>query len=340
MIEEWEFDDVKTSIRIFTKRDLNILHDLYNYRVLTVQQVLHRYFGGQKYGYHRMYMLRKDGLVSGGPVVSHGEKGRTSCYYITDKGIRLLLREGIIEKPVRLAKHIRVEGPQIYYLLDVNDIFLELRDWGWVPLSGNDVKRHYKLNRADMIQGMLTDMSGKRYGVYLVSREPEELAVSKVVSDIRKSPIHSSLIFCKGEAGYKLVRRMANEMNTLVGGSFNVLPYNNGVRILKSLRSTGHVINLYKRYGNNVRRDEHGRRFSHLIDHNGEEKYIGQLLTGDLMTRFQLARYHRDDYLREGRKVLVLAWSGQREEIEQAYEAYPHIEFEWLGMDVLDTLSD
>lgn len=340
MIEEWEFDDLETNIRIFTNRDLSILKDLYDYRVLTVQQVLNCYFNGERYGYHRMHLLRKDGLVSGGPVITSMNRRRTSCYYITDKGVRLLLREGCLEKPVRSAKHIRVNGARLRYVLEVNDIFLQLRKYGWVPRSGNDVKHLYKLNRADLIQGMLTDELGRDYGVYLVSEEPTEETVVKVVSEIRKSPIHSSIVFCKGATGYKMVKRIANDTNALISGSFNVLPYNNGVKILRVLRSEDRFVKLYTKYGRNVRRDEQEKRFTHLIQHRGEEKYVTQLLTGDLMTRFRLSRYHRDDYAREGRKVLVLAWAAQRDEIEQAYQAYPHIEFEWLGMDMLDTLSD
>ncbi|AQS55676.1 replication-relaxation family protein [Novibacillus thermophilus] len=340
MIEEWEFDDLQTGIVNFTDRDLNILKDLYEYRTLTTQQVLKWYFDKKRYGYQRMYLLRKDGLINSRPlVVEHGRK-QTSCYFITDKGIRVLLREGVIERPVRQAKNIQIKGPHLRYVVETNDIYLQLRDYGWTVLGGREVKNEFKLNRADLIQGMLISGDGEKFGIYIVSDNPAEHTASKIVTEIGNSRLPSHIVFCRGKSGYEMVRDRARKMNVFVGGSLNVLPFANGVKILRSLRTKASLVRLYTMFGE-VRQVEGGRLpYQYVIRHKGEDKYVAQLLTGDLMTHFSLTKYNRDIYIRDGKKVLVFAWSAQRGEIEQAYRAYPHIEFEWLEMGVLDTLPD
>lgn len=340
MIQEWEFDDLQTKIVNFTERDLNILKDLYDYRTLTTRQVLANYFDKPAYCYQRMHLLRKDGLINSRPLVGVFGQKQTSCYFITDKGIRLLLREGMIEEPVRKAKNIAVKGPHLRYVTEVNEIYLQLRDHGWLMMSGREVKRKYRLNRSSLIQGMIIDKDKECYGVYLVSDNPVEQTVSKIVTEIGNSRIPSHIVFCKGKNGYEMIRERADRMNVFVGGSLNILPFSNGVRILKSLRSASCIVNLYGRYGEVSRVNEGRMPYKHVIQHKGEEKYVTQLLTGDLMTHFSLSKYNHDMYKRERKGILVLAWAAQRKEIEKLFQSYPHIEFEWLEMDVLDTLSD
>src|SRR5699024_4883397 len=49
--------------------------------------------------------------------------------------------------------------------------------------------------------------------------------------------------------------------------------------------------------------------YDYLVSHNGEEKYFIDLLDNDLMKIHDLKYYRKEDYERDGRKVLVLTSS-------------------------------
>lgn len=324
----WEDEEFTTQIKRFTERDFEILLDLYHHRILTTQQIKKYYFKSNAYAYRRMYLLKKDGLIEGSSWVRWGGKSM-STYQITDRGIYLLQREGKIENNIRRARDNMLNETQLNYVIDVNEVYLQLKPYGWSMLDSREVKRKYEMNRANLVQGILKDSMGKGYGIYVVENEPHEITVKRILTEIRDSDITDYIVFCKGKSSYNTIKQQVSEMGVVVGGSLCVLPYNNGIRILKALRSDAHIENLYRQYGE-VKLIPNFGSIRHMIIHNGEPKLITQLLTGDLMIRDELYYYNRDRYAASKKKIVVLAWRDQQAEFLERFSHYPHIEFIWL----------
>jgi len=47
-------------------------------------------------------------------------------------------------------------------------------------------------------------------------------------------------------------------------------------------------------------------RFDYVVKHNGEEKYFVDLLNNDLMKIYDIKNYRKEDFERDGKKMLVL----------------------------------
>src|SRR5699024_4228807 len=145
--------DEMSIIRRPTSRDLNLLLDLYNYRVLTTSQIKRRYYPDSKtYVNKRLHLMRKSGYIATESYPRIDRKG-FAYHQITDTGISLL-REYGYDCPMR-SDSLRVTQQMLPYLFDANEIMIQLVPYGWRMKDSRQVKHDYNMNRGDYIHGSL-----------------------------------------------------------------------------------------------------------------------------------------------------------------------------------------
>jgi hypothetical protein len=317
------------AIKFFTERDLNILFDLLRYRTLTTNQINNLYFEGKEkrdYLYRKMYLLKKEGLLESRPLI--GERGRkkTACYVITNRGIGVLEEEGKIKGQRLSAKDNRVEGSQLYYIVETNELYAQLRLYGWEMQDSREIKRRYQMNRSNLIQGALVNPDKMVLGFYILQSNPDEETVIKIIKEIENARIQQFIIFCKAKEGYDKVQRKLNRKKGIIGPIIYVIPYEFGINILKQFVTEQDYVNLYNKYGS-ITSVNHKNLFArYIVHHQGEEKYVANYLLGDQNMLYFLKLYGPDRYQSENRKVLLFAWGGQIEEMEKEFKQYSHIQ--------------
>lgn len=324
-----------------TERDEKILRDLFEYRTLTVKQIHELYFEktSMNYTYLRLHQLKKAGYVRSQPIVVDGQK-RAACYYLTDAGLKELTERDLKEAENVKSHHLYIKGSQRPYVVELNEIYVGLRKAGtrWEVLDSRYVKRMYNLNRANLIQGIITN-GETHYGVYLLLGKPEIETYSRIINEIKRTPISDYIVFAKNEESFEMFMEESKKLGLVVGGSLKVLPYKLGNQLLQVFRSEMSLVN--KITDTQARPINSKRNFRYELVENGEKKYVVELLTFDLMQVESLQRYNISAYELERQKVKVYVWSKYLSYFQKLFQKYPHIEFiSMLTKDVLNHLEE
>jgi hypothetical protein len=319
----------RPTISEYTARDINILHDLYQYRTLTAKQINIIHFGNREkldYAYTRLHQLKKENLIEARPLLTELGRKSASCYFLTDKGIAFLIETGRIEPTNARAKDIRIEGRHLPAIVEVNQFYAELTPQ-WTFQDSREVKRKYHMNRANLIQGSLQNEEGNEFGLYLIQSNPEEETLLKLIKEILNERLKHYFIFCKGREGYIAIKNKVREFEKdLILDHLGILPYNKATEILKNCPNDWDCFSLFNQYGS-VHPVQSKYAFTrYTIQHEGEEKFVANYLLGDHMMVYFLRRYNYERYQAEKKKVLLFVWNGQVLDMEEEFHAYPHIE--------------
>lgn len=326
-------------IKELNERDISLLKDLYDYRMLTTSQIKKRYFADSKsYVDQKLHALRKSCLVSSftlkGSRSREGKKGIV-CHKITDRGISKLKELGMeADGP---ASRLKVSPASIPYVISANDMMIELTPAGWEFKDSRKTKKLFNLNFGDYIHGMLTDPGGKKYGMYILEEGTLPHNLGKIASEIRDA-VHPGLanflIFAKGPNSYlSFVERAINPkpgrsgMSTpplTVAGCLKVMPLRLGLGLYRHFPTEGEwnkavITEMGARI---VAVNEPNQPFDVMIEHGGEEKYLVSLFDTDIMMIDRLRRYHaRENGMRRvavvtGNFMVHSAWVGPNPYIE------------------------
>jgi hypothetical protein len=319
----------RPTINNYTERDINILYDLYQYRTLTVKQINKIYFANREkldYVYTRLHQFKKENLIETKPLIGEGGRKVASCYFLTDRGITFLEERGMMVPTSLRARDLWVDGKHLPYIVDTNELYAELTP-KWKFLDSREVKRKYRMNRANLIQGSIQNEEGNEFGLYLLQSDPEKETVQKIIKEIANERLKRILILCKGHKGYITMKDMLKDVErSLVLDQLCILPYGKSAEILKKYPNDWDYFSLFNHFGS-VYPVQSKYSFSRYIIHrNGEEKFVANFLLGDQMMLYFLKRYNHERYQAEKKKVLLFVWNGQVREIEEEFHAYPHIE--------------
>ncbi len=310
--------------------DINILSDLYQYRVLTTKQLAQRHFQDRdniSYLHRKLYILRNSGYMETKPLVNSKKKREGSCHFIKDKGISFLRQNGILHHPKK-SDDIQVSKKRLYYIVNVNQIMLDLESSGWITKDSRDTKRIYRINRGDLIQGTITSPDHKTYAIYYLAENAPEITIVNVIKQIKriKSPdLHNIAVFFSGENALNLFSQKQKELELVVGGELILLPFKFGIKYLQHFPTENQFVNFVtKNYGTLAESDHPS--FKYVLNINREEKYLINLLTNDAMKIFDIERYTIDEYKRHKRKLMALVTSRFYEKYHDMFIQQPHIE--------------
>lgn len=325
------------------KKDLELLYQLYTYRVLSTPQIARIGGYGKWYVYKKVKRLEEKGYIhieqiSGRYIPDQNRQG--NYYRITGNGIALLKKNGYLVDAT--ADELRVSKYRLPYLLTFNELAISLEERGWETNNSRNLKKFYNLNRGDVIQGsLLSPSKDKEYAVYIFLKSVVGDTLARIKSEIDRNPLDDVLVLTRGIDSFKAVVNsfagMDNEKERLIkSGSIKVLPFqfaksylplsNDNRKVHKSfLTELGLEVlgdHTSKIFSTNVKMD-------YVVRHEGEEKYFVDLLDNDLMKIDEVIRYHREDYKRDGRKVLALTSpiAAHQEFHKQILGNIPHIEY-------------
>lgn len=314
-------EESKLTVRRVQPIDLAVLYDLYRYRALSTQHIMKRHFSGGQYGYRKIYILKNSGYISNYTYKGISSGKRAAYYRITDKGINVLLDKKVISKPMR-AFDLQVSKERLSYLKDVNTIMVELSIYGWQFKDSRQVKAKYILERGSLIQGLFISPDDKEYSLYLIAGEAEEKTVNKVLNEIKNLVIGDSLVFVKSIQSYQRFKKL-REQNNIINQSIHLLPYSDySFNVLQKLSTKSQLVKYFTSYLQI--KDSPNPNFDYLTEHEGEEKYLVNLMTNDLMRVFRVKKFYTlDRYQSDGRKVLLA--SPLTAELEEEFRHYPHV---------------
>ncbi|WP_028987596.1 replication-relaxation family protein [Thermicanus aegyptius] len=321
------------TIKRINERDLEILSAIYKHRVLTTEQIAEMFFDGKKnYCYRKLYLMKNTGLIESYSRIKKEGRATTGGYYITDKGITLLHKNGKIESKVPAANN-RVNQKQIGYLAKVNQIFLELAKSGWQYKDSREVKREENRNRGDLVQGKLISPAGVEYEIYYLEDKAKEVAIVKVIKEITFIAKTTNIaVFFGGETSFRNFIEKSNQLRLVMGGEILLLPYNFGIRYLKHYASDEE---LFQALGKEVIKSDHP--WLKWISKEGGE-YLVNLLTNDYMMIFNLTRMTEEQKQKYGREIKVLVANRMVSEYQKYFRDQHFITFE--SIDIKDLFNE
>lgn len=308
----------KNDEKTLSKPNLDLLFELYRYRSLSTRQVMEVGKLGEWYVYKKLNQLREKGYiltnrVKGNYIVGQSRQG--NYHRLSHKGIKKLEKHGY---PVESsADDIRVSDYRLPYLLVGNELCICLEQHGWKFSDSRTIKSLKQLNKRDLLHGMLVNPeNNKEYAVYVFLQTVQPDSLARVKREVMRTRFENILIVTRGFESFEaIMESFTDKKETVIkGGSVKVMPFqfaksyltisddnrknheyfleNIGLKIL-DVRSNKND------FGTNV-------MFEYLVEHNGEEMYFVDLLDNDLMKLQLISEYRKEEYMRNGRKVLVL----------------------------------
>ncbi|MES1045606.1 replication-relaxation family protein [Bacillus sp. Gen3] len=314
-----------------------LLFDLYRYRTLTVEQIRQIYFKERENTvYVALHRLKNKGWIDSTCRVNGKGKKVAACYYITEKGLTELIREGKVKNP-RRAYDNKPEGKKIPYLIDINDLYTDLCHIGFEMIDAREWKEKYHMNRNSLVKAGLRTPDSKEYGVYLFESDVSEQVTlprfKREISDNGQS--NRFIIFFKGMQAYtKFKKQLSSE--ELTKGEMCLLPYKFGRRLLGDFPTQVQFVNLFTKYGQ-VKINDFSNTITngfseYILMKKGEEAYICNYLLGNEVALYYLSKYTYDRFQRDGRKVYVFYSLTVNRFTNQNFqevfrEHYPHVKF-------------
>jgi len=315
-------------IRRPTSRDLNLLLDLYNYRVLTTSQIKRRYYPDSKtYVNKRLHLMRKSGYIATESYPRIDRKG-FAYHQITDTGISLL-REYGYDCPMR-SDSLRVTQQMLPYLFDANEIMIQLVPYGWRMKDSRQVKHDYNMNRGDYIHGSLIAEDGTEYGFYVLENNTLAKNLEKIIQEIKTTSSYDRgltdfIVFSKGRDSLNhFVERANMETRNHKGeitrtklrpsGSLCVMPFKYALDYLKSKLTDSYFFEDVFRHKTAPAHwlSPSGKNsFAFIAEYCGEEVYVVNMLDSDL-TKIDSIDHYLNDLQRlerfsdKKRKILVI----------------------------------
>lgn len=296
------------------KKDLELLYQLYKYRVLSTSQIMQIRGISRWYVHEKITELRNRGFIHTEAIVGNylpNQRRQGNCHRISGKGISLLKDYGYDIQYT--ADDLKVAKQRLAYLLVANELAIELKEYGWEYKDSREVKNFMNLNRGDMFQGLLINPDKTReYALYVFLKKVQANTLERIKQEIERSPFEDILIIARGESSIESV--LTAFKTVIKAGSVKVLPFRFAQMYLNNSNDNkrNHIAFLNS-LGIEVLDDSPNKNvfevnvsFDYIVRYNGEIMYFVDLLDNDLMKIHEIRRYRKESYERYKRKVMAL----------------------------------
>jgi len=328
-------------------KDIQLLYMIYQLRAVTYEQFkkLGNYTS-KFYYYHKVQKFVRLGLIYKETITGSYQEGKRhqgNYVGITESGLSLLKEKDY--KISHTAYNSRVNKKRLAYTLTANDLIIKMLRKGWSFREAREIKEEHDIHRGNTFQGVLTSPNKEdSYLLYALLHRVQGQTVDRIKYELTtQHKITDVLITTKGQDGFKtVVNSVTNERHPLItGGKALVLPhafsaeyltiFDGNVRKYEDFLKTYDIELLCKSpvedsseniFGSNVKCD-------YQIRYNGEEYYFVDMLGNDMMKLRDVREYKREDYKRDGRKMLVLTSAAgfHKEKQQEILGVMPHVEF-------------
>lgn len=301
--------------KFLQERDIDILKGLYQHRALTTSQIREKYDTKQWYTYKKLKTLENARLIIKERISGYTNTRRNqgNYYRISETGIACLRKQGY---PVeRKAYDLRVSKLHLPFLLSANEIMIHLERYGWQFKDSRYIKGSHNLNRSSNVQGALISPHHDMYVIYTVLHEISDKNLEKIAREIEDHDFDNYILFAKSSSSFtEIVERYSSQKTVINCSSLKIFPYSYGKKYLskypneesiKQFLETHPEHNLtFKTHFKSSKKQD---GLNVVVQQNGgEEKYYVNLLDTDLMKVYNMLQYRKEEYEREGRKLLVI----------------------------------
>lgn len=231
-------------------------------------------------------------------------------YRISKRGVSLLEDSGYVTG--YRADELRVSEYYLPYLLSANELLIGLETYGWSMIDSRETKSYHRMNRSDNIHGTLVNPEGKKYPFMVLINPLGIRNLGKLRSEVSRYPFSDLIIFTRTlESFEQVIESFSENSDVYRYRTFRVLPYSFSKYYLRKYDNHVNVLTYCEeRLGLEVLDKEAGFRFAidnvTVVEHEGKEKYLINLLDNDLRKVHAIQGYHYDHYTRDGRRILLL----------------------------------
>ncbi|WP_199860702.1 replication-relaxation family protein [Oceanobacillus damuensis] len=332
----------KSVVKELQSRDIDILRGLYEYRALSTEQIM-RYFRISKwYTYKKLTALRNSGYIITTPIKGYNpHQSRQGNYHrISETGIACLRKQGYPAE--RRAYDLRVRIRHLPFLLMTNDILMALSQFNWTVEDSRAAKKRHNLNRGVNIQGILKNACDQDYVLYSFLENTSVKNLEKIASEITMHKFTDYLFICRGGGSFQaIINRFIDSDAMLKCQSLKVFPRGLGKDYLRAFEGSAQQFNAYLQQVHNstlsfrtsFKRRKNFKGLDQVVHHNGEEKYLVNLLDTDLVKIYNMKRYRKEDYEMDGRKVLVITEPHLKSIHHKLLESVHHIDYMEITQD-------
>lgn len=304
-------------------KEFGILNDLYNYRVMTTEQIKKLHFNNQgTYVNKVLWKMRNKKLIKT-DILRNSRKGKKGYSYhrLTETGLECLVKHG---KGVEEQLSLYARPKQVSYLLLISELVSDLIGTKWEIWDSRKVKREYNLDKRMNIQGLAISTEQKRYGLYVLTESSSVKTIGKIQSEIRTNAhnlLHDYLILAKGKNSFVDFADRAIEPQTegenrkseplYTGHSVKIYPYIPFILKTKSFQTEKDwLMNLCNYYGfkiKSIKKKEGRQSFPIIIEYKGKEWYLVDLTDSDLNKYRDIEVYSRSNSSRRWEKREIIA---------------------------------
>lgn len=312
------------------EQDIDLLISLYEERAMTTQQLSRRHNYSVSHMYKKTQKLRKEGYILTHTIKGYipGKKRQGDYHRISAKGISLLKE---INYPVEYeADDLRVNQYRLPYLLSTNDLLIDMERYGWDVIDSREIKERHDLNRGANLHGALFSPDERVYPFYIFIGPVSIKNLNKIVQEVSSYEFPHMIMFTKSRESFdQVLESFSNNSDIVKYRTFRVLPYGFAKYYLPFFDNTNNLMGFLSSYGveeqevSNIFRLPDGLRT--VVKHEGEEKFLINLLDNDLKKIYQIKNYRKEHYETDGRRVLVV--THMKETHKELLQYIHHIDY-------------
>lgn len=331
---------------------MDILLGLYYFRIMSTGQIRQKHSLTKAYTYKKLQILRNTGWIKTHPI--HGytnkQKRQGSYHRISETGVACLKKQGY---PVeQKADDIKVTKLNVPSVLHIYDLFFPLEKLGWKMINSREVKKDFGLDRRDSMQGIFINPKGEKNIVYILMEKSLKMTIAKMDEQIKKHskidqdkiekgiserPTSNYYIFVRSPETFVNLINYLNQhqsavettskmsiMSTVFAKHYLRLFYDEQevLEYLKSVYNIEDVTSLiYPQL--DIKHDG----LDKIVKHNGEEKYLVNLMDSDFVKINDILSYKKDNYAKDGRKILVVTLRQMKQVHQELLESIHHIDY-------------
>lgn len=299
-----------------SERNIKILKELYDFRLLTIDQLVVRFSYTKATMYHYISRLIKSGFVVTGDVKGFtNESGIRGRYYkISNKGITLLKKNGYPHLKY-VSADLKVSDTRVPIEILFNDIHYELTKEGWRVYGSRESKEKFGINRGDNLTGVLSSpVFSNEYPFYIFQFhfEMSDQYTGKIISEVNRYLFNNIVFFTTTKEMFmKVVEIMLDKAQIYTYSTFRVLPLQYGLQYMLHYAEGDMFFNfledeydIYK-----IEKEEeinYEAEFDHIVIYNDKEYYLANFLDFNLVNIHKSKYYRKEHYEKDGRKILAL----------------------------------
>lgn len=299
------------------ERDIKILKDLYDFRILKIDQIVIRTGYKKDTIYKYIRSLFKSGFVTKSRIKGYTEdsKLRGDYFRITNKGISTLRNNGY-EDLHYAAEDLKVSDVRAPIEILFTDLHYDLSKKGWKVLGNRKAKERYGINRVDNLTGVFSSpVFNIEYPFYIFQFYHDMSAkyVGKIISEINKYSFSNIVLFTTTRDMFeKVTNTMLDRADIFTYKTFRILPLQYGLKYLSNYAEGDMLFNYIDDKCSILRLDREAdvryeAEFDDIVDYNGEEYYLANLTDFNLANLYRAKRYTKEKYEKDGRKILALS---------------------------------